>query len=330
MAYVKEMRDLYHRLRDIGLSGPYVKNHILPHWWDDSLAKEPSNRRIAELSIAKFLGIPLPDLVDREAELRLDNSEVKFKKWVNADEKDLSPTVAIAYKVARLALFASEKLAPYSMEVVCPEELRASIIERSGMVDLEALLDECWDSGVPVIYLDQLPKGSRRIDGLILLVNKRPVILLSRQGRPSKLTWFLAHEMGHASKGHVSEFSNIDENVDTNTHDEEQEANDFAKAVIYEGKELNVEKLGFGNSLSIACRIFGARHKLHPASVALIYGRATNEWARVERALKELEPEKNGMEIVNRKMLEYLNIDKLAESEADFLLSITGAEAFED
>src|SRR5687767_9398654 len=65
------MRDLYKRLRAIGFDEKFIRERVLPDWWDDSLGTVPSNRALAEAAIARALALPVGVLRDPSASLRL-------------------------------------------------------------------------------------------------------------------------------------------------------------------------------------------------------------------------------------------------------------------
>ena len=44
---------------------------------------------------------------------------------------------------------------------------------------LTGLLNLCWDHGVPVLYLKELPRATKRITGMALSIS----------GRPTQLSW---------------------------------------------------------------------------------------------------------------------------------------------
>ncbi|MCA8974682.1 MAG: hypothetical protein KDC98_08165 [Planctomycetes bacterium] len=51
------MRALFARLADLGYSEPWVRQHVLPDWWDDRAADNPVGFTEALWTIARALGI---------------------------------------------------------------------------------------------------------------------------------------------------------------------------------------------------------------------------------------------------------------------------------
>jgi len=52
MAVTNPMRDIYSRLKPLGFDSGFVRELLLPDWWDDELARVPANRAIAEATIS--------------------------------------------------------------------------------------------------------------------------------------------------------------------------------------------------------------------------------------------------------------------------------------
>jgi hypothetical protein len=192
------MTDIYARLGEVGFPKAYVRDRILPDWWDDGLASDPGNRRLAELAISRTLKIPLAKLVDADAALSLKRAAgVRFKRWKDADEDKLAPAVAIARRVCELLLSCAKALPDLRLEGFTAEQLRERVLSQQQYIHFPALLRYAWDFGVPVVHLEALPKGSKRVDGMALMISGRPCIVLASSKRsPAWMIWHLAHELG--------------------------------------------------------------------------------------------------------------------------------------
>ncbi len=98
-AYHHAMRDLYQRLRRQGLDQRFIRDRILPDWWEDSLAEVPANRALAETCLARHLGLRIEQLRDPEAELVLPPlSAVRFKRYRNRVDEQVLPATRIAQR----------------------------------------------------------------------------------------------------------------------------------------------------------------------------------------------------------------------------------------
>src|SRR6476660_563611 len=200
------MADLYARLSDVGFPRAYVRDRILPDWWDDALGADSGNRRLAELAISRTLKIPLRELVESGVPLSLGGaSQVRFKRWQDVERDKLAPAVAVARRVCELLLSHPKNLPAYRLEGCRPESLRERILAQHQYVTLPLLLQHAWNYGVPIVHLDSLPVGSKRgRDGMAFTVDGRPCIALaSSKKSPAWLIWHLPHETGHVAHGHV-------------------------------------------------------------------------------------------------------------------------------
>jgi Zn-dependent peptidase ImmA (M78 family) len=234
------MTDIYARLGEVGFPKAYVRDRILPDWWDDDLASDPGNRRLAELAISRTLKIPLAELVDADAALSLKRAAgVRFKRWKDAGEDKLAPAVAIARRVCELLLSCAKNLPDLRLEGFTAEQLREQVMAQQQYIHFPALLRYAWDSGVPVVHLEELPKGSKRVDGMALMISGRPCIVLASSKRsPAWMIWHLAHELGHIAAGHLKDGDTLDVSIDFgSTTREEKEANSYARELLYGGTE---------------------------------------------------------------------------------------------
>jgi hypothetical protein len=159
------MADLYERLEEVGFPSAYVRAHILPDWWADDLAAYSFNRRVAELSIARSLKIPLGQLTEAATPLTLfAEGAVRFKHWQDVEQSALLPSVAIAKRVAELILHCAPDLPPVSTSGFSYYYLRKHLLGSSlSAITLSRLLDLSWKLGIPVFHLGSLPQGAKRV-----------------------------------------------------------------------------------------------------------------------------------------------------------------------
>ncbi len=321
------MADLYERLERVGFPSAYVRAHILPDWWEDELASELENRRLAEMAIARTLKLPLATLGDGRAELKVGREEVvRFKKWQDTEEHTLLPTVIVARRVCEL-LVTCAKLPSYHLEGRAADTLRGQILRTEPYVDLIRLVDLCWKSGVPIVHLEKLPTGARRVDGLALMAGGRPCIaLLSQRKGPAWLIWPAAHEMGHVAKGHLRDGDKIDVEIDLFSESpDEREANDFAKALVYDcADDFKTEQVIPPYDLMREAMERGPNHRVHPGCIITNYGFNMKAWDVASAALKIAKLDKGGPDIIRSALLRHIDLGRLAETDRHFFESVTG------
>jgi len=322
------MTDLYSRLDEVGFPRSYVRDRILPEWWEDDLAYDPGNRRLAEMVISRTLKISLHSLIDPSAPLSLEGArEVRFKHWQDADQMNLLPAVALARRIFELLLSCAKILPTYRLEGCDPKALRERILAQSQYVTLGRLLQHSWDFGVPVVHLDSLPRGAKRVDGMAFCIGGRPCIALASARRsPAWLMWHLAHEMGHVARGHLQTGAALDETIDFKAPGrEEKEANTIAKDLIY--GETNRFKAAChitGSNLAAQARNLGSAHRIWPACIVTSYGFNMDAWATAQKALNIMGVAEGGPEEIRQELAQRIDLDQLSETDRCFFVRAAG------
>src|SRR5690606_26024587 len=105
-------------------------------------------------------------------------AHANFKHLASTREDELNVAASLGIALARLAVFATRR--PY---VGLPNDsavLYAMVrsITGRGHVDFEGLLALCWAHGIPVLFLKEMPRNTKRMTGMAVMVDGRPAILL--------------------------------------------------------------------------------------------------------------------------------------------------------
>jgi hypothetical protein len=325
---VDSVRSLYARLEQAGLDRKFIRETLLPDWWDDAIAEHPTGYAEARLRIARALGLSLRQL-DSEDPLgeMLGETRLRCKTRRGTEPRSIRWTVALAHSAAELASRATPT--PYQPLPEIAHQIRDAILQDQPWVSLGNLLAYCWNHGVPVIPLRHKPRKSKKIDGLVVRVDERPVIVLACGYRYSaRLLFIVAHELGHWLSGHLSDEPILAEESITREgkNQEEAEANWFAVELLtgkpdkayWAPRSLTAAQLAEG------ARMAGRRDKVDPGVVALNYAWNQGTWEVGMGALKILEPEPKGMLLLQQRMLESLEWSRLHEEDAQLLLRLTG------
>jgi Zn-dependent peptidase ImmA (M78 family) len=322
------MTDIYARLGEVGFPKAYVRDRILPDWWDDDLASDPGNRRLAEMAISRTLKIPLAELVDTKAALSLRCSTgVRFKHWKDADEDKLAPAVAVARRIGELLLSCAKVLPDFRLEGFAAAQLRERVLSQQQYIHFPALLRHAWDFGVPVVHLEALPKGSKRVDGMALTISGRPCIVLASSKRsPAWMIWHLAHELGHVAAGHLKNGDALDVSIDFGaTRQEEKEANTYAHELLYGStRGFKAQRHITGERLASDARDLGVQHRIWPACVVTSYGFHMEAWGTTNKALEKLGASEGGPEAVRAFLHERVDLDRLSDTDRHFFVNVTG------
>src|SRR3712207_1903924 len=226
------MRDLYSRLAAAGYDPSFVRAHVLPDWWEDSLAENPANRAMGELAIARMLGFDVPTLHDRTAPLPTPGiGGAKLKHSKDAAATQLAPAIRLAERAVNWLLPELREV-PSFAGTDSAQAVREGCLAGPNVVDLVALVEFPWTAGVPSCHLSSLPKRTKKLDGLAMVCGATPaVVLASRRDSPPWLAFHLAHELAHVFLGHVraGQPPLIDGDLSSvNGDEEEREADEFA------------------------------------------------------------------------------------------------------
>jgi hypothetical protein len=175
------MTDLYEHLTKLGLPKTFVREKILPDWWDDELDNDPDVWLEGAGYVARRLNVDFSALIQQDAPLKFHNHfQPKYKLTEQTSYDPLAAVCAIATSIAGAV---SDACIPKYQELkeISVAQIRQTMLERHQIVDLEAVLEFCWNRGIPVIHLTQFPEGCRRFHGMITFCDNRPVIVVSLQ-----------------------------------------------------------------------------------------------------------------------------------------------------
>lgn len=317
------MRQLYARLKDQGFDRRYVQAAILPDWWEDALFENPSNKLTAQMSIARYLGVRLQDLGSEAASIMPPVQNVRLKRGRNAEIGEVTGAVAAALHAARLTASLMKGRLPFT-GVRQALEIRNQLLARPDCTwpDLTNLLDYCWQHGIGVIHVTRLPKvaGAKKIAGLATFVGDRPVIVLcSGRDSPAWLAFHLAHELGHIMCGHVKpgDAPLVDIRLEgINDEAQEREADQYAFQVLTGHPDLQLGADGDLNApkLAKAARSFGEQHRIHPGTVALIYGYRQGRIPVAQGALKAMRADEGAHAVLAEAFRRQIPLDAVPET----------------
>ena len=326
------MAELYTRLSDYGFNPKYVKEMILPEWWDDKIADNPAGYAEGVGLVVRHLGLDIHSLEDATIDLCYNHvGPRRFKKSQNVSEHELPLAECVALRAAHMACTA----APIAVEALASSaaQIRTILLQSdAACVNFISLLDYCWRCGIPVIHVSRFPSSAKKMDGLAVRVSGRPAIILAKNSKfCAWLLFLLAHELGHIVCGHLKdEEPRVDEVVELTDEDkEEQEANAFAVELLTGDAE---SEFGSSNNLTAAqllraARDYGKENQIDPGVIVLNYARTKGHYGAAMIALKSIEPNAEAPSTVRTKMCDQLDWEKLPEESEAFLMRITGANA---
>jgi hypothetical protein len=327
--------DVYQRLRDLGISKPFLRDAVLPTWWDDEAAATPAGRAEGLLILARNLGFDIASLRDGSKDLRpAERPNVRFKKRNDVHEEDLRLAEQLAHQVGRHAALGvvGDQPLPTDATAIREEILDDGDVEWIG---LESLLRYCWRHGVGVLHVSRFPRGTKKMQGMAMRADDTSVIVLTSERKPSGWLLFdLAHELGHLSRGHVAaDAAIVDEIVNPESSDkEEAEANEFAIELLTGNRKTQVlaqDRWPNAKDLAAQSLMLGRRMQTDPTHIVLNYANtmstdtAKGFWGVANAALKLLEPDANAPALVRRALYENLDWSALPGDSSEFVARMT-------
>lgn len=329
------MKRLYERLAAAGINTPFAKS-ILPGWWDDDMASTDAGYARGLGIISSHLTIDLAQLWDASAPITVGSfGKTNFKKNANVTETEVQWTKSVALSAARFAVQAIRaEFKPLPAATVIRDEILAN---GRDCVNLEALLGYLWGHGVPVLFVQQRPKGSKVMDGIVATIDGRPVIVLSKKKHRNSLMLFvLAHECGHIVRGHLNDKpilldTKIDRSNDSDQ--QEKEANQSALEVLTGSPTLQFvhsDQYIDAESLASMARATASKTQIDPGVIVqnFAYGRVLQGvdknimFALANAACTILEGDKNPVGLIDQMFLKHVDLSSIADEHAEFLMNV--------
>ncbi|MCE7984949.1 MAG: ImmA/IrrE family metallo-endopeptidase [Caldilinea sp. CFX5] len=297
------MQELYQRLQQAGFNHAFVQDYLLPTWWDDSLGENPTMRAVAEVGIARMIGVSIHALHTPGTPLHLaPNHEFRLKRNKGVTVPELLPAIALAQSAAHILAETIEDLPPF-VTGAHALTVREEILAQHATVDLNGLLAWAWTHGIIVVHLCRLPMHAKKFSGIALFHATRPVIVLA-DGRdsPPWLAFHLAHELGHILLGHVQPGQLLlDDNIDRRQRlldavedlafeRIEAEANVFAMTLLTAQPEMRfaMQRDLNGEKLASCVQQRAGQSRIDAGTLALLYGYSAGRMGVAQNALKRL------------------------------------------
>jgi hypothetical protein len=332
------LTDLYRGLKQVGLTKGQV-GALLPEWWSPEMAKTEPGLWETALLLGRRLNLNARALLEGQVQKNADVSAPRYKHTVRVTEEQLGAATLIASSLAKAVLGAM----PEKPRFVCTSagQARQLLLAKPGArADFDALLDLCWDVGIPVIPIPHLPKGVKKMDAAAIKVGRRPAIVIAlKRNSKSWLSFLLAHELGHICLGHVPDNAALIEGSLTDSTEfdsesqndkQEREANAFAHALLG-GDEANaaVQTWTALPPVTLASRAIATAPALRtsPGHLVLRYAFATKRWPDAQMAMNFLAEDMEAQTSLVSKMREQIDTSAIAEDLQDFVEQITGVAA---
>jgi Zn-dependent peptidase ImmA (M78 family) len=251
--------------------------------------------------------------------------KIRFKS--NSVPEAMRSATSIAFRAAHLVLRAMTKPLRDSIPSN-PETLRQEILAKHPVVNLESLLDWCWEAGLPVVHLPNLP--AKKPQALCLRIKGRFVVFLCHGATsPAWQAFHLAHELGHICLGHLQEEGETEDSLcldDTIKRDDltegEKQANTFAVALLLGSSEIKFTASDTNTARTLApiVQTFAEENRLDPATVVLnVFHHDHSRTGRNMDTVKLLEGDKAAGLTIRQFVQQYLDFEVLSNEDDEFL-----------
>lgn len=327
MTATTSMKELYTRLGTIGISQSFAR-YVLPSWWNDEIASEPSGLQQAQLYLSRAFNLEFNSLLSTQPP-SFYVAEHKFKLNRNVTEDQVSASAHFATAMARLALLASQSV--FAAPPDDPKVLREHILQDHPCVNLDGLLKYCADAGIPVLHIEKMP--GNKMAGIAIRLDGRYAIVLSKKAHPAYLLFHLAHELGHIAKGHLGQDGFLaDQNIGEGNRDDadEKEADAYAIRLI-NGVEIKYTAakgvIKSGKQLYLAANHKAEETRVDVGHIILNFGHVQGNFQIANMALKYVTGPLDCGTVVNAALFRHLAKDSLSEDQLELLHHATGYSA---
>ncbi|MFC4761748.1 ImmA/IrrE family metallo-endopeptidase [Dyella koreensis] len=336
---VVSAKSAYESLAAAGFPKAYV-TRLLPDWWDNALFKTSGGAIEFASILRQRLGIDVHFAKNGELEVSGMSTHARFKRRSTTAEGELQVCATLGMALAKLALYCSR--IPYTPLPQDPAAVGALIrasIDRNT-VSFDALLDFCWSRGLPVLFLKDLPRGSKRIAGMALQVDARPAIVLGYQSsQDARQLFVLAHELAHICLGHVAATGAlIDEGLSAVTDAlqgadavpsdaEERQADAFALTLLRNGKAARLgdgARFASAAELAVSALATGKSRGIDVGHLILSYAKDNDDWLMANQALAYLPDNADALTSVRERFIANADLERLTEENRSYLLSVQG------
>ncbi|MFN9175271.1 MAG: ImmA/IrrE family metallo-endopeptidase [Synechocystis sp.] len=310
---------IFEGVEKLGIPRRFLKKFVFPRWWNSRLEKD-------DQSLLKLI-----DLISECLLLDINFSSKnnflvafqpipnpKFKLQTKQNNSNLFSHLAMAL-ANMISLRVKNRYEPIALDA---NKLREYILQKKSFIDLDAILNFCWEHGIPVVHFEKKPNSNcSKFDGMVAVCADRPVIVIgSSYKSPARLAFIIAHELGHIACNHVKEGILVDTSFEKQESDiEEEEANKFAKELLFGESPFSwSKKLEFKQLLSESRRL-SIDYRVEVGSVILSYGWQTKDWKIAMSVLKKLEPNSNAPATINAYFKKYIDLNNLDQDTQDYL-----------
>ncbi|WP_201011456.1 ImmA/IrrE family metallo-endopeptidase [Rhodococcus sp. NKCM2511] len=259
--------------------------------------------------------------------------EARFKNLGTVTEAEQQVLTGFGMAVGRTAISATPgNFWPIPASAL---ELREAILSSSQSVGISELISTCWAIGIPVLSTKIFPLAKKSMHAMSVRLDNRYCIIIGLYSKyPAKISFTVAHELGHIALGHLEEsgalFDIVDPTDVDNPDHEEREADRYALQLLTGSERPDfIPQLPEYNGTMLARSLMD-----HPVPgvdsgvVALCTAFKNQKWKESYSALKMLPRQHSefdvGDQIINPLAQAQFDLGAIDDDRAEFLATVLG------
>ena len=317
------------RLSHAGFKRQFVTTALMPEWWDESCAKDPSLLPDIEVRVARFLNAPLSAI--RNAEIPLmppSYADAQLRRVRDIGRDRLVPAIHAAIRVAGAVV--RNLRYPESVQTPPTNALQWRqflTLGHSSSVQLGDILGDLWAKGIAIVPLDMIPTPS--FQGLACIVDGHPVIVLGhKHDEPGRVAFLVAHEAGHLAAGECSPGMLVvdEDQAVQDGSDVERQADRFAKRLLVGDDTVEIPAEQALDARELAQYAINLENQTGADASSLIYDWAarTLNYADASMAVKALYRSVGARRQIRKLFDQYVDSDSATESDRALLRCVYG------
>ncbi len=189
------------RLGTAGFTKDFVRQVLLPDWWDDTCGLDPRLVQDVQIRVARFLNTPLATILDDREPLGAPSYPgVRLRHAARLGGSRIEPAVHAGMQIAAAIIRNLTEPKEVRLPPRDPIEWHKSMAIPGDPPDLAGAVADLWKRGIAVAHVRTLP--APKFQGLACIIAGRPVILLGHDhDEPVRLALYLGHEVAHIVNG---------------------------------------------------------------------------------------------------------------------------------
>ncbi len=321
----RTFRTLLQRLTRAGFSKDFVHAALLPDWWDDTCADDPTLVQDFEFRVARFLGSSLEAVSDPSTALApLAYPAAQLRRVRDMSRDRLSAAIHVAIQITSATVRNLRDALP--PQTLPPDGLpwRETIARPGTAMQLGEVLRDLWTRGIPVIPLDVLPAPS--FQGMACVVEGRPAIVIGyKHDEPGRVAFLIAHEAAHIAAGDCAPGQPVVDEEDEIRDDADIEgrADAYATRVLIGGAEVpdvNTSTSRDFKDLARQASQIERESGADASTVIFAWARRTGDYATATMAVKALYRNVGARRQLREHFAQHVNVADASETDQALLL----------